>query len=101
MAEKGVAVVLTRIHYLQVGALSKNSSFAEEKEWRLVLPMFGDPQTPPENPPQFRAGKNNSNSVRGASYQQVPARRCNTRPGQRRRFGFRSARIPQVRGLGC
>jgi hypothetical protein len=51
------AVAQTRLKYLQVAALSKNASFIEEKEWRLVLPMFSDPIPAPVNPPQFRAGK--------------------------------------------
>lgn len=51
------AVAQTRANYLRVAALSKNPSFEEEKEWRFVLPMFGEPARPLENPPQFRAGK--------------------------------------------
>jgi hypothetical protein len=50
-------VVRARIFYLQVAALSKNSSFQGEREWRLVLPMFEEPDRPLDNPPQFRAGK--------------------------------------------
>lgn len=51
------AVAQTRLSYLQVAALSKNHSFIEEKEWRLVLPMFEEPVPAPKNPPQFRRGK--------------------------------------------
>lgn len=54
------AVTNTRVDCLRIAALLKNSSFEEENEWRLVLPMLIDPATPPKNPPRFRAGKTTS-----------------------------------------
>jgi hypothetical protein len=41
---------------MRMAALLKNSAFAEENEWRLVLPTLS--RTPPmRNPPQFRVAK--------------------------------------------
>ncbi len=57
VAEFQAAVAKTRIDCLRIAALLKNSSFEEENEWRLVLPMLMDQPTPPTNPPQFRVGK--------------------------------------------
>jgi hypothetical protein len=37
-----------------IAALSKDPSFREEAEWRLVLPLQPDRQPPPDNPPKFR-----------------------------------------------
>ena len=47
-------VVLTR-DLIFLAALLKDSSFKEEQEWRLVLPVFAD-STPSIHPRQFRAG---------------------------------------------
>jgi hypothetical protein len=55
--ELAAAVTNTRVDCLRIAALLKNSSFKEEDEWRLVLPMLIDPATTPKNPPRFRAGK--------------------------------------------
>src|SRR5271170_7880443 len=51
------ATLKTRIDFLRIAALLKNPSFQEEQEWRLVLPMLVQQQTPPKNPPRFRVGK--------------------------------------------
>jgi hypothetical protein len=52
-----VAVTKTRIDCMRIAALLKNSSFEEENEWRLVLPILMDQPKPLINPPQFRVGK--------------------------------------------
>jgi hypothetical protein len=41
----------------RIAALSKDPSFREEAEWRLVLPFDSDRQPPPDNPPRFRIRK--------------------------------------------
>ena len=51
------AVTKTRIDCLRIAALLKDSSFVEEKEWRLVLPTLLDRTTPMSNPPRFRVEK--------------------------------------------
>jgi hypothetical protein len=51
-----VAVARTSANLLLMAALLKNSSFREEQEWRLVLPVFADKETL-QNPRRFRAGK--------------------------------------------
>jgi hypothetical protein len=51
------AVTKTRIDCLRIAALLKNSSFEEENEWRLVLPILMDRPTALNNPPRFRVGK--------------------------------------------
>jgi len=51
------AVLKTRMDFMQIAALLKNSSFEEENEWRLVLPILIDQPAPPKNPPRFRVGK--------------------------------------------
>jgi hypothetical protein len=48
----------TRVRFIQLAALLKDPSFSEEEEWRLVLPMFVERETPPANPPRFRAVAN-------------------------------------------
>lgn len=48
------ALVKTRADLLRVAALSKDESFHEEREWRLVLPVSTD-KTTLKNPPRFRA----------------------------------------------
>jgi len=55
--ELAAAVTNTRVDFLRIAALLKDSSFEEENEWRLVLPMLIDQATPPKNPPRFRVGK--------------------------------------------
>ncbi len=40
-----------------LAALSKDPSFREEQEWRLVLPFDADRKPPPNNPPRFRTSK--------------------------------------------
>ena len=50
------AVTKTRWDCLRIAALLKNSSFQEENEWRLVLPLLNRPG-PLSNPPHFRVGK--------------------------------------------
>lgn len=51
------AVTKTRVDCLRIVALLKNSSFEEEDEWRLVLPILMGRKEPLNNPPQFRVGK--------------------------------------------
>lgn len=53
-ADLAAALVRTRTDLLRVAALSKDESFYEEKEWRLVLPISTDKATF-KNPPRFRA----------------------------------------------
>jgi hypothetical protein len=51
------AVVKTRVDCFRAAALLKNEAFAEENEWRLVLPMLPDEVATAKNPPRFRVGK--------------------------------------------
>jgi hypothetical protein len=48
------AMVKTQADLLRVAALSKHESFHEEREWRLVLPVWAD-KTTFKNPPRFRS----------------------------------------------
>jgi len=50
-----VAMIKTSTELLQVAALSKNPSFHEEQEWRLVLPVLAEKENL-KNPPRFRPG---------------------------------------------
>lgn len=47
------ALLKTREYLLRMAALSKDESFHEEREWRLVLPISTE-KTTFENPPRFR-----------------------------------------------
>lgn len=50
----GAALLKTRADLLRVAALSKDESFHEEREWRLVLPVSTE-KTTFKNPPRFRS----------------------------------------------
>ena len=50
---KRLAMVKTGVELLQVTALLKNESFFEEKEWRLIIPVFAGREEPQR---QFRCG---------------------------------------------
>jgi Protein of unknown function (DUF2971) len=52
------AALKTRADCFKLAGLLKNSSFKEEKEWRLVLPTLPEHSAPMKNPPQFRVAKN-------------------------------------------
>ena len=52
-----LAVYKMRQNCFQLAALLKNPAFAEEREWRLVLPILLDPQKKLNNPPRFRVGR--------------------------------------------
>lgn len=43
--------------FLRIASLLKHSSFEEEREWRLVLPILMDVTETMTNPPRFRAGR--------------------------------------------
>jgi hypothetical protein len=57
LQEFAAATLKTRVDLMRIVALLKDRSFAEENEWRLVLPTLINEQTPAKNPPQFRVGK--------------------------------------------
>jgi hypothetical protein len=49
------AVLKTRVDCMRITGLLKHSAFAEESEWRLVLPTL--PKIPMKNPPRYRVEK--------------------------------------------
>jgi hypothetical protein len=51
------ASIKTFIDFTKIVALLKDSSFIEEDEWRLVLPMLVEQVGAAKNPPRFRVGK--------------------------------------------
>jgi hypothetical protein len=55
--ELKTASIKTFIDFMKIVALLKDSSFIEEDEWRLVLPMLVEQVGTAKNPPRFRVGK--------------------------------------------
>lgn len=51
------AAAKTFVDCMRIVGLLKDSSFEEENEWRLVLPMLLDHGATAKNPPQFRVGR--------------------------------------------